>query len=136
MEPVMNSPSVVLCRVAILILPAASVLAIGCNRKETSSQGSAQRSQQEPAAQTPAPVHAEDASIVAPEDEAAEKNKEGKPRALELPIRFEQQTGDFEEMMKRRKIRALITINPLSFFYVHGRPAGLAFEAMQELERF
>src|SRR5262249_3059072 len=82
------------------------------------------------------PVNAEDATIVSPEDEAAAKNVEDKPATLLLPLQFARNVGDLDEMLKQRRIRALITINPISFFYVQGKPAGFAFEAMQELERF
>jgi ABC-type amino acid transport substrate-binding protein len=78
---------------------------------------------------------AKDTSIVPPEDEAA-TNLEHKPGTLLLPLQFGRHTGDLDEMMKRRRIRALIIINPISFFYVRGKPAGITFEAVQELERF
>jgi membrane-bound lytic murein transglycosylase MltF len=81
-------------------------------------------------------VRAEDTSIVSPEDEAPAKNEESKPGTLVLPVNFERHTGDLDDMRKRRSIRALITINPLYFFYVQGKPAGFTFEAVQELERF
>jgi membrane-bound lytic murein transglycosylase MltF len=123
----MNLPSHGLCRVTIFVLLAMSVFAVFCKKKAASPEGQAQRQ---------APVKAGDASIVAPEDEAAAGNVEHKPGTLSLPLEFARRTGDLDEMIKQRRIRALITINPISFFYVEGRPAGITFEAMQELERF
>jgi membrane-bound lytic murein transglycosylase MltF len=138
----MNLQSVGACRVPILTLLGILVFAGSCGKKdaaspETQAQTPAAQAQT-PAdqAQKPAPVDAEDASIVSPEDEAAARNVEHKSGTLSLPLQFAKHTGDLDEMMKRRRIRALITINPLSFFYVQGKPAGFTFEAMQELERF
>src|SRR5262245_49146317 len=123
----MSLPSVAVCRVAIFVL-AVSFFAVACAKKEPSSP--------ESQAPEPAEVNVEDISIVPPEAEAAAKNEEGKPGTLSLPLTFARHTGDLDEMIKQRKIRALITINPISFFYVQGRPAGITFEALQELERF
>src|SRR5262245_32860142 len=116
------------CRVTMLVLLAILAFATACNKKETSSLPS-----QGP---KPVDVNAADTSIVPPEDVAVAKSEERKPRTLALPLNFARHTGDFDEMMKQRKIRALTTINPLSFFYVKGKPAGVTFEAGQELERF
>jgi len=91
-----------------------------------------------PESQAPDPpeVNNDDTSVVPPEEEAAAKNEESKPGTLHLPLTFARHTGDLHEMMKHRRIRALITINPISFFYVQGKPAGITFEAVQEFERF
>jgi membrane-bound lytic murein transglycosylase MltF len=80
-------------------------------------------------------VKTADKSIVPTEDENA-ASQEGKPGTLALPLTFERHTGDLDEMIKRRRIRALVVVNPLSFFYAQGKPAGFTFEAIQELERF
>ena len=121
-------PSITVCRLAIFVLLTVLVFAVACTNKEAAL----------PASQAPKPaeVRAEDTSIVSPEDEVAAKNEESRPRKLTLPLKFARHTGDLDDMMKQRKIRALITINPISFFYVQGKPAGVAFEALQELERF
>jgi membrane-bound lytic murein transglycosylase MltF len=123
----MNLPSAGVCRVTVFVLLAMSVFAVFCKRKAASPEAQAHRS---------AAVNAEDAGIVAHGDEAAARNVQHKPGTLSLPLEFVRHTGDLGEMMRQRKIRALITINPLSFFYVQGRPAGITFETMQELERF
>jgi membrane-bound lytic murein transglycosylase MltF len=120
-------PSVAARRVAIFVL-AVLFFAVACTQKEPSSL--------EAQAPEPAEVEAEDTSIVPPEAEAAAKNDEGKPGTLSLPLTFARHTGDLDELMKHRRIRALITVNPISFFYVKGKPAGISFEAVQEFERF
>jgi membrane-bound lytic murein transglycosylase MltF len=124
----MKLQSIGVCRVTIFVLLAMLVFAVSCSKKKAASP--------EAQAQKPAPVNAEDASIVAPEDEAAARNVEHKPGTLSLPLEFARHTGDLDEMLKQRRIRALITINPIAFFYVQGRPAGYTFEALQALERF
>jgi membrane-bound lytic murein transglycosylase MltF len=54
---------------------------------------------------------------------------------LVLPTSFERQTGDLDQMLKARNIRALVTINPISFFYSHGKPRGMLYEELEQLER-
>jgi membrane-bound lytic murein transglycosylase MltF len=54
---------------------------------------------------------------------------------LVLPTSFGRRTGDLDQMLKARNIRALVTINPISFFYSHGRPNGMLYEELEELER-
>jgi len=39
-------------------------------------------------------------------------------------------------MVKARAIRALVTINPIDFFYLSGRPHGIQYESLQEFEKF
>ncbi len=39
-------------------------------------------------------------------------------------------------MVKRRNIRALVLLNPISFFYDQGRPKGIMYEALEELQTF
>jgi membrane-bound lytic murein transglycosylase MltF len=112
-----------------LALLAIFVLPIACKKKEASSPGSSQTA-------NPAGVNSADRSIVSPEDEAAVKNEEGKPGTLALPLGFARHTGDLDEMINRHQIRALLVINPISFFYVNGKPGGVTFEAVQKLERF
>ena len=45
-------------------------------------------------------------------------------------------TGDLDEMKARRVIRALVPYNRANYFYVDGKPKGVAVEALQEFERF
>jgi len=124
----MSQPTVAVRRVGILFLLIMSVFAASCSKKEAPSP----RTQ----APKPAPVDAQDTSIVAPEDDAVAKSDEEKPGTLELPLTFTRYTGDLDQMMKLRNIRALITINPISFFYRQGKPEGITYEALQELEGY
>ena len=53
----------------------------------------------------------------------------------DLPVPFERWTGDLDGMIQRREIRALVVYSKSGFFYDNGRPGGISFEALQELER-
>src|SRR5262245_39960788 len=134
-------PSAVVSRVASFVLAGMLVFAVAFTKKEASAgESQPPKPAEAPSpgirAPNPAEVVAEDTIIVPSEDEAAANNEEGKPGSLVLPLTFAQHSGDLDEMMKQRKVRALITVNPISFFYVQGKPAGVTFEAMQEFERY
>jgi membrane-bound lytic murein transglycosylase MltF len=58
------------------------------------------------------------------------------PGQLVLPTSFGRSTEDVDQMLERRNIRALVTINPISFFYSHGQPKGMLYEQLEQLERF
>ena len=58
------------------------------------------------------------------------------PRHVHLPLPLERHTGDLGDMVKRRAIRALVVIKPMSFFYDGGRPRGVMCEALEELQKF
>ena len=53
-----------------------------------------------------------------------------------LPTSFGRDTGDLDEMVKRRNIRALVILNPISFFYEQGQPRGVMYEALEEFQKF
>jgi hypothetical protein len=55
---------------------------------------------------------------------------------LVLPATFERHTGDLDDMVKRRNIRALILLNPIGFFYQNGLPKGAMYEFLQEFQKF
>jgi membrane-bound lytic murein transglycosylase MltF len=55
---------------------------------------------------------------------------------LVLPLHFEHHTGDLDEMVKRRNIRALVILNPIGFFYDKGQPRGAIYESLEEFQRF
>jgi len=55
---------------------------------------------------------------------------------LSLPLNFERHTGDLNEMIKRRTIRALVIIDPIDFFYDGGLPGGAMYEALQAFQSF
>ena len=52
-----------------------------------------------------------------------------------LAVPHELWTGDLDEMIKRRRIRALVVYSKSAFFYDQGRPEGISFEALQEFQR-
>jgi membrane-bound lytic murein transglycosylase MltF len=56
--------------------------------------------------------------------------------ALALPLSFQRRTADLDVMLKDRNIRALVLINPISFFYDKGQPRGITYEALHELEQY
>ncbi len=56
--------------------------------------------------------------------------------ALLLPLHFDHHTGDLDEMVKRRNIRALVILNPIGFFYDKGRPRGAIYESLEEFQNF
>src|SRR5215471_7513965 len=58
------------------------------------------------------------------------------PRHVHLPLPLERHTGDLDDMVKRRAIRALVVIKPMSFFYDGGRPRGVMYEALDEFQKF
>jgi membrane-bound lytic murein transglycosylase MltF len=57
-------------------------------------------------------------------------------RTLALPTSYGKHTGDLDDMVKERVIRAIVIINPIDFFYLSGRPHGIQYESLQEFEKF
>lgn len=103
-------------------MPILLLIAIaGCSRKQTPV------SPEQPAK----PEAAE--SLVPSEHAATTASSQG---ALVLPASFGKRTGDLDEMVKQRSIRALVIVNPIGFFYQAGRPQGIQYEALQEFEKF
>src|SRR6266850_1898583 len=56
--------------------------------------------------------------------------------SLALPVTLDHWTGDLDAMIKRRQIRALVVYSRSSFFYDKGHPRGIAYEALEEFQRF
>jgi hypothetical protein len=57
-------------------------------------------------------------------------------RTLVLPRSWGRRTGDLDEMVKARVIRALVIIDPIGFLYLSGRPHGIQYESLEEFEKF
>jgi len=57
-------------------------------------------------------------------------------RSLVLPPNFAHRTGDLDEMIKERNIRALVVNSRTGFFYDQGRPRGIFYEALEEFQKF
>jgi membrane-bound lytic murein transglycosylase MltF len=55
---------------------------------------------------------------------------------LSLPLNFKRRTGDLDEMVKQRNIRALVILNPIGFFYDKGMPRGAIYEGLEEFQKF
>lgn len=55
---------------------------------------------------------------------------------MTLPASFGRHTGDLDEMVKGRNIRALVILDPISFFYDEGQPRGVMYEALEEFQKF
>src|SRR5262245_15014668 len=56
--------------------------------------------------------------------------------SVQLPLNVERDVRDLDEMVKRGTIRALVVLDPISFFYDSGLPNGVMYEALKAFERF
>jgi membrane-bound lytic murein transglycosylase MltF len=74
--------------------------------------------------------------LVPPEDISSETVRDVKSGPLALPTSFGRRTGDLDEMLKERRIRALVVINPIGFFYTHGKPKGMTYEWLEQLQAY
>ena len=101
---------------AFFVLP----LVLACGKTKPSSLGKEQPQQQSGAA----------AAISSPDQPPTPSNTAG------LGPVFARRTGDLDEMVKRRNIRALLILNPIGFFYDNGQPRGVYYEALEEFQKF
>lgn len=53
-----------------------------------------------------------------------------------VPAPFGRHTDDLDGMLRRRNIRALVLLSPISFFYDNGQPMGITYEALRDFEQF
>jgi membrane-bound lytic murein transglycosylase MltF len=53
-----------------------------------------------------------------------------------LPVSIGRHTGDLDEMVKRRNVRALVLLSHIGFFYDKAQPRGIVYEALEELQSF
>ncbi len=83
-------------------------------------------------AQARGEVHPESAATESVQDTTSEAPTLPAGVLPEMPV----WTGDFDEMVERRLIRALVTYNKTQFFLDGGRPRGLSYEALTEFENF
>jgi membrane-bound lytic murein transglycosylase MltF len=93
---------------------------IGCSKREGTPPATTEQAQQ-PAAAAP---------VSSPDEPPAPSND------IELGPVFARHTGDLDEMVKRRNIRALVLLNPIGFFYDKGQPRGVMYEALEEFQKF
>ena len=102
------------------ILPfLAIVLLIACSKK-AEPPTNAEQAKQQPTA----------AAVSSPDQPPAPSND------MVLPPGFARQTGDLDQMVKSRKIRAIVILNPIGFFYDKGQPRGVNYEALEEFQKF
>ena len=94
---------------------------LACGKKENAPPGSAEPAK--PQSTAALPVSSPD-EVPAPSGE------------VNFPTVFGRRTGDLDEMAKSRNIRALVLINPISFFYDKGHPKGITYEALEEFQKF
>jgi len=74
--------------------------------------------------------------LVPPEDISSESVRDAKLGPLVLPRHFGRRTGDLDEVLKGRRLRALVVINPIGFFYSHGKPKGMTYEMLEQLQAY
>ena len=117
----MSTRSTSSLRALILVLTFFALLCLGaCGKK--AGPTAAKETPQQPA-NTAVPVSSPD-DLPAPSSE------------VKLPTAFGRRTGDLDEMARNRNIRALVLLNPISFFYDKGHPKGITYEALEELQKF
>src|ERR1700759_3010968 len=92
-----------------LALPAFTLLLLAACGKQAAAP---------PTPEQPHPQAAAAASVAADGLPTAASN------VISLPTGFKRDTGDLDEMLKRRRIRALVILNPIGFFYDKGMPKG------------
>src|SRR5271157_1894331 len=109
-------------RQALVFLSSLSVLFLltACGKKETTPPAGTEQAKQQAA---PTPV----SSLDEPPAPSS---------GIVFPKAFGRQTGDLDEMAKRRNIRALVLLNPIGFFYDKGQPRGVMYEALEEFQKF
>lgn len=104
-----------------LVLPSLSFLLLAACHKQTATAPAPEQPQQ------PAPASS---SIAADGLPPAASN------VVSLPTELTRELGDLDGMVKRRRIRALIILNPIGFFYDKGTPKGAIYEALEEFQKF
>ena len=65
-----------------------------------------------------------------------DENGSSSQGTLVLPTGLGKRTGDLDEMVRNRAIRALTIVSPIGFFYQKGQPQGIQYEAFQEFQKF
>ncbi len=103
----------------VLTLLALLLLFFGCSKKA-----------EPPSAQQPQAQTAPASQLSSPDEPPAPSSNTALPKA------FGRRTGDLDEMIKNRNIRALVMISPIGFFYNNGLPKGINYEALEEFQKF
>ncbi len=108
-------PRFIACLVSCTLL----LLPVACSKKAESPSTSGQAEQASPAS-----------SVGSPDEPPAPSSN------VTLPKAFGRRTGDLDEMVKSRNIRAIVLMNPIGFFYSNGLPKGVNYEALEEFQKF
>src|SRR5271169_3367784 len=98
----------------------ALLLVISCGKKAEAPTSTEQGKEQRPPA----------SAVSSPDEPPAPSS------GIVLGPVFARRTGDLDEMVKRRNIRALLILNPIGFFYDKGQPRGVMYEALEEFQKF
>jgi membrane-bound lytic murein transglycosylase MltF len=111
--------------ILLLVVASAWVVLVACKQQQPTT----------PAENTPAHFDPHSASrSLLPNEYGARANSAN--RTLVLPLNFGRHTGDLNEMVRERVIRAIVILDPIGFFYLSGRPHGIQFESLQAFEKF
>ena len=96
---------------------------IACGKKEATPAAGGERAKPQTVAAPASPVSS-------PDEPPAPSS------AIALPVGLGRRTGDLDEMVKHRTIRALVLLNPIGFFYDKGLPKGVMYETLEEFQKF
>lgn len=132
------------------LLGAWLVLAPACTKNEPSAPASTAAPVPAPAEQAPAPSAtpaaptdvpapaepAAAATAVAAAPETAESPAVAETRTRQLNLETRPWTGDFDAMVERRMIRALVPYSRTLYFTDKGRERGLSAELLRDFERY
>src|ERR1700747_3716754 len=129
-------------RISVLLLTFLLLLCtVSCSRREKSSPAAEVQKGSAPSEQRAAEgitkgtaAEAVESELIPLEAISSAATRDAKSGPLTLPANFGRRTGDLEQMIKERRIRALVVINPISFFYSHGKPNGMTYEMLEQLQ--
>src|SRR3974377_149350 len=88
-----------------------------------------------PEAVVPKSAQSVPSTMPAPSLQSADADAAQQRTALALPRNFGRATGDWDEIVKRGYVRALVVYNRGGFYYDNGRPRGMVGDAMHEVEK-
>ncbi len=96
---------------------------IACGKKEATPTAGGEQAKRQTLAEPASPVSS-------PDEPPAPSS------TIALPMGLGRRTGDLDEMVKHRTIRALVLLNPIGFFYDKGLPKGVMYETLEEFQKF
>ncbi len=133
----LNDGQVCRIRLSLLVCVSSLLLLLGCSKKQEATPAKQEALAQPQAVAQPAAAP-QAATAVPPAAAASDDNPPPPPpsNSMVLPLNFDKHTGDLDEMVKRRNIRALVMLSPIAFFYDQGQPHGIMYETMEDFQRF